>query len=207
MMSMWYFLQNLARDRASRTSWKPVRDISQSIGVPLYAFSFSIGRFRKVKPVTLGCGVNDLNTIKWKYDHLNLLQEFSERVRNIDSYSYHPLNQIGPSFLPEVMLHRLNIFRFRYEYSLFVTIFKRTVLHVAIFTNQNFSMTSNFIFRLISRLSCLFEDNNKEANKVVRHINTLVSTSKQKIKMINISLKNKISMFENGLSYGKNTCM
>ena len=107
-----YYFQNLAKDAAGRTRWKPIRDISQTIGVTQYGFSFSIGRFRKVKPTTLHCGVDDLTFIKWKYSHLKQLREFSKKVENINLYS-HPLSQLGPYFLPEVVEHELNVLKFR----------------------------------------------------------------------------------------------
>ena len=107
------FLQNLAKDRAGRTRWKPIRDISQTIGVPMYAFSFSNGRFRKIKPIDLGCGVNELNAILWKFGHLKRLREFTEKVDSINTYTSHPLIQLGPKLLPEVVSHELELFKVR----------------------------------------------------------------------------------------------
>ena len=110
-----YYLnsQNLAKDRAGRTRWKPIRDISQTLGVTQYGFSFSIGRFRKVKPTNLHCGVDDLNFIKWKYAHLKQLKEFSKAVDNINPYGTHPFDQLGPQLLPQVVEHQLDMFKFR----------------------------------------------------------------------------------------------
>ena len=34
---------------------------------------------------------------------------------------------------------------------------------------------------MISTISCLLEDNNKTASRVVRHINTMISTAKSQI--------------------------
>ena len=106
--------QNLAKDRASRTNWKPIRDISQSVGVPLYSFSFSLNRFRSIKPVNLGCGVSDWDAVEWEFYYLRQLKEFTEKVENISPSNGHPLIQLGPTFLPEVVSHQLNTFKFRY---------------------------------------------------------------------------------------------
>ena len=61
-------------------------------------------------------------------------------------------------------------------------------------------------YRLISRLSCILEDNNNDANRIVRHINTLVSMSKQKLRLIKVSLQQKVLMFENNLLQTRNIC-
>ena len=79
----------------------------------MYAFSFSIGRFRQVKPLKLGCGIESLNMVKWKFNHLKQLQEFSEKVEGIDTYSSHPLTQLGPNLLPDIVEHDLNMLKFR----------------------------------------------------------------------------------------------
>ena len=112
-MYLMYYLQNLAKDRAGRTRWKPIRDISQTIGVTQYGFSFSIGRFRKVKTTNLKCGVDDLAYVKRKYNHLKKLREFSEKVENINFYGPHPLVQLGTYLLPDVVEHQLDMFKFR----------------------------------------------------------------------------------------------
>ena len=116
---LYILLKNLAKARASRIRWKPIRDISHTVGIPIYAFSFSTARFRFIKPLDLGCGVFELKSILRKFNYLKKLQEFTKRVNGIDAYnSQHPLIQLGPGFLPEVITHELEIFKFRYEISI-----------------------------------------------------------------------------------------
>ena len=52
-------------------------------------------------------------------------------------------------------------------------------------------------FRLKSAVSCLFEDEDKEAIRLSRRINSLISTSKEKLKLLTVALRNKINIFEN----------
>ena len=52
-------------------------------------------------------------------------------------------------------------------------------------------------FRLKSALSCLFEDGDKEALRLLRRIDLLISTSKEKLKLLSTALRKKITVFEN----------
>ena len=79
----------------------------------MYAFSFSNNRFRKVKPVKLGCGAKDIRDIIWKFNHLRRLQSFQDKIENIVPYGLHPLMQLGPNYLPEVVIHELELLKLR----------------------------------------------------------------------------------------------
>ena len=110
---MLIIIQNLATARAGPGSWKPLRDISRNIGVPLYAFSFFGNRLRRIKSLNLGCKSNDFKTIIGRFDPLKLSHQFSEKVGNVNTFASHPLTQLDPSLLPEVVIHQLEILKFR----------------------------------------------------------------------------------------------
>lgn len=112
------FYKNLRRTRLCSVSPtcrpdEPKRDIAFTIGTPLYGFSFSIGRFLKLKPLNLDCGINSLNQVLNKYGHLKSLNGLEHALNNIDRYGIHPLLQIQADQLPDVISHQLDLFNFR----------------------------------------------------------------------------------------------
>ena len=95
-----------------RTCWKPVRDVAASIGIPMYSFSFSQGRFRKIKPLNLNCGVDSADSVFRKYSHLQRLAQLQNQIENINliDNTVHPLQQLDPSQLPDTVRHGLDMF-------------------------------------------------------------------------------------------------
>ena len=97
-----------------RTCWNAKRDVAFSVGTPMYSFSFSLNRFRKVKPVTLNCGTNTLNHVLKTNSHLSSLNGLQSTIENIETCQSHPLLQLKPSQLPDVINHKLEILKLRY---------------------------------------------------------------------------------------------
>ena len=98
-----------------RSCWNAKRDVAFSVGTPMYSFSFSLNRFRKVKPVTLDCGTNTLNHVLETNSHLSSLYGLQTTIENIETCESHPLLQLKPNQLPDVINHKLEIFKLRYE--------------------------------------------------------------------------------------------
>ena len=92
--------------------WKPKRDIAFSIGIPLMGFSFSLGRFRSIKPLELNCGTESLHYVIRRYGHLRNHIVLQQKVENMNDRA-HPLLQLQADQLPGVIEHQLEIFKFR----------------------------------------------------------------------------------------------
>ena len=117
-INLCFFHKNLQTSRLCSTSPtcrvdEPKRDIAFSIGTPLFGFSFAIGRFLKLKPLTLNCGINSLNHVLNKYVHLKNLNELQDALDNIDNDGLHPLLQLQSYQLPDALSHRLDLFSLR----------------------------------------------------------------------------------------------
>ena len=61
-------------------------------------------------------------------------------------------------------------------------------------------------YRLKVALSCLFEDGDKEANRLSRRIDSLVSTLKEKLTLLTDVLNQKISTFQTPTFYQPSDC-
>ena len=61
-------------------------------------------------------------------------------------------------------------------------------------------------YRLKVALSCLFEDGDKEANRLARRINSLISTLKAKLTLLTNDLNQKISTFQTSTFYQESDC-
>lgn len=94
--------------------WKPKRDVAFSIGIPLMGFSFSLGRFRSIKPLVLNCGTESLHYVIRRYGHLRDHITLQQAVENMnDIYRVHPLLQLQADQSPDVIEHQLELFAFR----------------------------------------------------------------------------------------------
>ena len=112
------FLKNLRRSRICSASPtcrpdEPKRDTAFTIGTPLYGFSFSIGRFLRLKPLTLDCGIDSLYQVLRKYEHLLSLNGLEEVLDKTDKHGTNPLLQLRTDQLPDVISHQLNLFNLR----------------------------------------------------------------------------------------------
>ena len=97
-----------------RNCWNAKRDVAFSVGTPMYSFSFSLNRFRKVKPVTLNCGTNTLNHVLNANSHLSYLNGLQDTIENMETCESHPLLQLEPNQLPDFIDNKLEIFKLRY---------------------------------------------------------------------------------------------
>ena len=61
-------------------------------------------------------------------------------------------------------------------------------------------------YRLKVALSCLFEDGDKEANRLARRINSLISTLKERLTLLTNNLNHKISTFQTPTFYQQSMC-
>ena len=61
-------------------------------------------------------------------------------------------------------------------------------------------------YRLKVALSCLFEDGDKEANRLSRRIDSLISTLKEKLTLLTDDLNLKVSTFQTPTFYQPSDC-
>ena len=79
----------------------------------MFSFSFSLGRFRGIKPLKLNCGIDSLNSVLREYSHLKKLHTLHYDIEKITGYGMHPLLRLQLHHLPDVLEHNLDMFGFR----------------------------------------------------------------------------------------------
>ena len=104
----------MAIERQGRGRWKPIRDISRNIGVPLYSFSFFGNRLRRIKSLDLGCEDNYLRKFNNELEKIKSIISLASST-TLDFYCDRnnfiaPLN---PEMLPEILIHKLQVSEFR----------------------------------------------------------------------------------------------
>ena len=104
----------MAIERQGRGRWKPIRDISRNIGVPLYSFSFFGNRLRRVKSLDLGCEDNYLRKFNNELVKIKSIISFASST-TMSSYCDQKkfIDQLNPEILPEILIHKLQVLQFR----------------------------------------------------------------------------------------------
>ena len=104
----------MAIERQGRGRWKPIRDISRNIGVPLYSFSFFGNRLRRVKSLDLGCEDNYLRKF---IDELEKIKGIISLTSSTTMSSYCDekkfIDLLNPEILPDILIHKLKVSKFR----------------------------------------------------------------------------------------------
>ena len=104
----------MAIERQGGGRWKPIRDISRNIGVPLYSFSFFGNRLRRIKSLDLGCEDNYLRKFNNELKKIeSIISLASSATLNFYCDQKNFIDLLNPEMLPEILIHRLQVSQFR----------------------------------------------------------------------------------------------
>ena len=103
----------MAIEQQGKGRWKPVRDISRNIGVPLDSFSFFGNRLRRIKSLDLGCGANYRRNFNGYVAQIKKILSILKRTQDLNNGQDESKIQQSPEWLPEVLMHKLEMLKFR----------------------------------------------------------------------------------------------
>lgn len=85
---------------------------ARTIGIPFYSYSFMTGTLSELKSLELGCSVADAKNELYFFPVLRHLDKLERKISNFN-HLVHPLLQLGPELLPDVLLHQLDLMKLR----------------------------------------------------------------------------------------------
>lgn len=121
---LWSVISAVVAGNIIRLAGRNVADVSYNeadvfdvAGRSLYSISFMTTRASNIVPVEIPCGRRQLIPVLKKFSYLRFFEDLQQKLFNV-STNAHPLQQLGPELLPEVLSLKLDEFKLRAKVAL-----------------------------------------------------------------------------------------